>query len=65
MSLKHSINFNGVQNVSVRGPSSAVIQKTGKVRLIKNKGGCVNESHKIGGKLCNEGDVIGHLLIVG
>ena len=23
-----------------------------------NKGGCVSECHKIGGKLCNEGDVI-------
>ena len=23
-----------------------------------NKGGCVSEYHKIGGKLCNEGDVI-------
>ena len=23
-----------------------------------NKGGCVSECHKIGGKLCNVGDVI-------
>ena len=54
---KHSINFTGLQNVSVHGPSSAVIQKLVKCDSL-NKGVCVNECHKIGEKFCNEGDVI-------